>query len=104
MLFGFFFSSRRRHTRWTGDWSSDVCSSDLRGELALVEKGLVDLVGEHRNVEMLGDLRDAPELVHLEHAAGGVLGRVDDDRSEERRVGKECRSGWSQDHYEKKQS
>src|SRR5690348_11550971 len=27
--FSFFFSSRRRHTRWTGDWSSDVCSSDL---------------------------------------------------------------------------
>src|SRR5690348_6988341 len=27
----FFFSSRRRHTRWTGDWSSDVCSSDLGG-------------------------------------------------------------------------
>src|SRR6266487_3719032 len=27
--FFFFFSSRRRHTRWTGDWSSDVCSSDL---------------------------------------------------------------------------
>src|SRR6266487_4670934 len=26
----FFFSSRRRHTRLTGDWSSDVCSSDLR--------------------------------------------------------------------------
>src|SRR6266487_6310560 len=25
----FYFSSRRRHTRWTGDWSSDVCSSDL---------------------------------------------------------------------------
>src|SRR6266487_5070432 len=30
-MFGFFFSSRRRHTRWTGDWSSDVCSSDLGG-------------------------------------------------------------------------
>src|SRR5713226_10294050 len=29
MSFFFFFSSRRRHTRWTGDWSSDVCSSDL---------------------------------------------------------------------------
>src|SRR6266581_7298353 len=29
MIF-FFFSSRRRHTRWTGDWSSDVCSSDLK--------------------------------------------------------------------------
>src|SRR6266481_4079077 len=28
--FFFFFSSRRRHTRWNCDWSSDVCSSDLR--------------------------------------------------------------------------
>src|SRR5208337_5465133 len=27
--FFFFFSSRRRHTRYIGDWSSDVCSSDL---------------------------------------------------------------------------
>src|SRR5690625_5801021 len=27
----FFFSSRRRHTRWPRDWSSDVCSSDLAG-------------------------------------------------------------------------
>src|SRR6266508_5199249 len=27
--FSFFFSSRRRHTRWPRDWSSDVCSSDL---------------------------------------------------------------------------
>src|SRR5437762_10022364 len=30
LLFFFFFSSRRRHTRYIGDWSSDVCSSDLR--------------------------------------------------------------------------
>src|SRR5205807_6422804 len=29
VLFCFFFSSRRRHTRLQGDWSSDVCSSDL---------------------------------------------------------------------------
>src|SRR5437764_10936924 len=29
LLFNFFFSSRRRHTRYIGDWSSDVCSSDL---------------------------------------------------------------------------
>src|SRR6267154_5573922 len=33
----FFFSSRRRHTRWTGDWSSDVCSSDLLGGLYALE-------------------------------------------------------------------
>src|SRR5438045_9144417 len=29
LLFIFFFSSRRRHTRCLSDWSSDVCSSDL---------------------------------------------------------------------------
>src|SRR6266581_6662816 len=28
LIHPFFFSSRRRHTRWTGDWSSDVCASD----------------------------------------------------------------------------
>src|SRR5437870_11794903 len=35
LLLCFFFSSRRRHTRWPRDWSSDVCSSDLepQGEL-----------------------------------------------------------------------
>src|SRR6266446_9325473 len=31
IFFFFFFSSRRRHTRLQGDWSSDVCSSDLDG-------------------------------------------------------------------------
>src|SRR5205807_9479009 len=31
ICFVFFFSSRRRHTRLQGDWSSDVCSSDLLG-------------------------------------------------------------------------
>src|SRR5215510_15383795 len=34
MRYFFFFSSRRRHTRWPRDWSSDVCSSDL--ELGVV--------------------------------------------------------------------
>src|SRR6266568_8569613 len=37
MLF-FFFSSRRRHTRWNCDWSSDVCSSDLIGDDARVRQ------------------------------------------------------------------
>src|SRR2546426_10575029 len=35
--FLFFFSSRRRHTRLQGDWSSDVCSSDLATEAPLKE-------------------------------------------------------------------
>src|SRR2546422_9843466 len=48
----FFFSSRRRHTRCSRDWSSDVCSSDLpRDRMALVTddvKLLVDFTGEMR--------------------------------------------------------
>src|SRR5688500_20406360 len=43
-MLSFFFSSRRRHTRLQGDWSSDVCSSDLEGAASLmdaVEKSLV---------------------------------------------------------------
>src|SRR5690606_39702697 len=36
-----FFSSRRRHTRFSRDWSSDVCSSDLRGyRLAMLDAGI----------------------------------------------------------------
>src|SRR5699024_11815927 len=38
-LFFFFFSSRRRHTRSKRDWSSDVCSSDLRPLSVTVSSG-----------------------------------------------------------------
>src|SRR5690348_17389317 len=38
----FFFSSRRRHTRWTGDWSSDVCSSDLKRMMAAMAELFCD--------------------------------------------------------------
>src|SRR6266568_6716589 len=56
----FFFSSRRRHTRWNCDWSSDVCSSDLH-------QGLAELLGvEHAQ----GARRDlAQGLEQLEPAA-----------------------------------
>src|SRR6266511_2622825 len=40
MLVFFFFSSRRRHTRFSRDWSSDVCSSDLGSRLALTQAEL----------------------------------------------------------------
>src|SRR5207253_6746672 len=39
----FFFSSRRRHTRWPRNWSSDVCSSDLATQIGGEDRpGLVD--------------------------------------------------------------
>src|SRR6266568_7491733 len=40
----FFFSSRRRHTRWNCDWSSDVCSSDLSTASAQKQNRCADAV------------------------------------------------------------
>src|SRR6266403_5074364 len=75
MFIFFFFSSRRRHTRSLRDWSSDVCSSDLMTRLK------------------------------ISRPSWSVPNQCADDggfRSEERRVGKECRSRWSPDHSKKK--
>src|SRR2546422_4420718 len=45
-LFSFFFSSRRRHTRCSRDWSSDVCSSDLGDRLVIPQRpGMVSVFG-----------------------------------------------------------
>src|SRR2546427_2897300 len=73
----FFFSSRRRHTRFDCDWSSDVCSSDLHSAAHL--SGL--------------DLDQARVTTARTPAPGSTAAR-----SEERRVGKECRSRWSPYH------
>src|SRR5215813_15378416 len=74
----FFFSSRRRHTRCGRDWSSDVCSSDLAcdGDTAVM---------------------DVPDTT-VNEAAGTSPKLTPVARSEERRVGKECRSRWSPYH------
>src|SRR5207302_3082678 len=105
----FFFSSRRRHTRFSRDWSSDVCSSDL-GALAAdalavddVELGLL----ERRGHLVLDHLDPGAVADHL----AGVLEALDApdvephrgvERSEERRVGKECRARWSADECTKR--
>src|SRR5438309_6279043 len=80
----FFFSSRRRHTRWNCDWSSDVCSSDLEQRL--------DQVG------MKGFTHPVKITCEDHEGSGPVLVQ----RSEERRVGKECRSRWWAYHQKKK--
>ena len=88
LVFAFFFSSRRRHTRLVSDWSSDVCSSALRqARLAAEEKER-----EQRHEFEMRKLK-------LETARMGKS-NVDgsSSRSEERRVGKECRSRWSPYH------
>src|SRR4051794_41206892 len=93
----FFFSSRRRHTRWTGDWSSDVCSSDLLMHLG-VAAGPEPVP---RPLELAHQLAVVVDLAVLDDDDRAVL--VGDrlvaarqvDRSEERRVGKEGRGRWS---------
>src|SRR5437899_6433506 len=80
----FFFSSRRRHTRCLSDWSSDVCSSDLKTSPPRARShrgGLVFLTSNMTSI-----ISNRPTAIVL------LL------RSEERRVGKECRSGWSPDN------
>src|SRR5690625_7826417 len=48
--FFFFFSSRRRHTRWPRDWSSDVCSSDLAKVLRALQENKITRVGGDRSI------------------------------------------------------
>src|SRR3712207_8557539 len=100
-----FFSSRRRHTRYWRDWSSDVCSSDLE---VYKRRSALGLVGSRINVET-GQWAGTDS-----HLGGGIdsyyeyllkcwlLFGDEDCRSEERRVGKEGRSRWSPDHLKKK--
>src|SRR5689334_24789974 len=88
-LFFFFFSSRRRHTRWNCDWSSDVCSSDLSRELDHYQSTRAVLVDLYGNTP-------AAEFGPLKLKA--VRQKMVATRSEERRVGKECRSRWSPYH------
>src|SRR5688572_32826773 len=83
----FFFSSRRRHTRFDCDWSSDVCSSDLppgppAWPVAAARDGEVQV-----------------RALEVGAASDELEPRT---RSEERRVGKECRSRGSRGHEKKK--
>src|SRR3712207_7295135 len=98
----FFFSSRRRHTRYWRDWSSDVCSPISRDA---VGRRPYREVGDRRRALDGGELRELVVLAHVhggQAADGGEVERLVEralvDRSEERRVGKECRSRWSPYH------
>src|SRR5438105_12272381 len=73
----FFFSSRRRHTRSTRDWSSDVCSSDL------LLRALRHLRQHAFPLRRLGGIRLAEVPAASFRGAGAARAR-----SEERRVGK----------------
>src|SRR2546429_2799894 len=97
-FFFFFFSSRRRHTRCSRDWSSDVCSSDLfkpRGS-----SGITDPLDQ---VWSLGWKAAFTAVILDQNRRENAVVKFPLNirkarRSEERRVGKECRSRWSPYH------
>src|SRR5256885_12342141 len=96
----FFFSSRRRHTRLQGDWSSDVCSSDLSETLSRItdwtDRSTAILFADGAGAVVLGASEEPGILSTHLHADGHYKDML--YRSEERRVGKECRSRWSPYH------
>src|SRR5205814_7548125 len=95
LLLFFFFSSRRRHTRCLSDWSSDVCSSDL----GVTRSG--GRCAGHSHEEKSGRQERTDNGVCSDPAIEftPVIRRPFlHNRSEERRVGKECRSRGSQYH------
>src|SRR5204862_2269605 len=105
LLAFFFFSSRRRHTRSLRDWSSDVCSSDLH----VLTNGTI-LADTWLDVQSsTGTLNNLAKLVYLNGIFETAFHNEDNGgydrfstRSEERRVGKECRSRWSPERSEKR--
>src|SRR3989475_7491551 len=95
----FFFSSRRRHTRFDCDWSSDVCSSDLT--TSVVRASVNDpAYTPSLPVAEVVYVWLSPRLPATRSMCPSWLkspaARL--NRSEERRVGKECRSRWSPYH------
>src|SRR5262245_66384171 len=92
----------RRHTRCLSDWSSDVCSSDLEirpqaesEESAVVEDPRGGQLDERRRAGMTIRPQGVLEVARVQEAVRGEkAGRLRRDlvRSEERRVGRECRA------------
>src|SRR5260370_21611450 len=88
----FFFSSRRRHTRFKCDWSSDVCSSDLV---------LAASQGTMNNLTFGNDRYQYYETICGGAGAGDGFSGASAG-SGERRVGEEGRSRWWPYHLKKK--
>src|SRR5256885_4576048 len=96
----FFFSSRRRHTRLQGDWSSDVCSSDLSVDSSFGIRGSRSKSTKSFSWCAYG----SPTSSVTSSRTGRCWGPRDGGRplgcrrSEERRGGEEGRSRWSPYH------
>src|SRR5690606_40569401 len=97
----FFFSSRRRHTRFSRDWSSDVCSSDLlvlgfdsTSKPFFTKKSTAVPIPMLSSFAAFSKFMLFPSVIYYLPSIILILQKYV-FRSEERRVGKECRSRWS---------
>src|SRR5690606_40519817 len=89
----FFFSSRRRHTSFSRDWSSDVCSSDLLA--ARKNEWFTEYIHKMKPDELFPGVRELFARLRSENIKIGLASsskNAQTIRSEERRVGKECRA------------
>src|SRR5437867_7805303 len=96
----FFFSSRRRHTRSYGDWSSDVCSSDLPRFLNLIASQSIETWVDGKCSMLCATFMDGKARMQPPLGLPVTLNAPNPHRlprSEERRVGKECRTRWMPD-------
>src|SRR5690348_17880552 len=107
----FFFSSGRRHTRWTGDWSSDVCSSDLpmwprrvpgsggEGSLATIQPTAHATSAPPAGAPTTYAAISSGSLSSRASSATHARRQTGSSRSEERRVGQEGSTRGAPDHY-----
>src|SRR5699024_11457706 len=105
----FFFSSRRRHTRSKRDWSSDVCSSDLPIDLHVLQTVMKMFLLRKKDQSFFLSFLVGPcptlilRVSRLERDSFEKKYRtINDNRSEERRVGKEYRERKGRDIEEKR--
>src|SRR5438093_3411054 len=103
----FFFSSRRRHTRLVSDWSSDVWSSDLSAP-PLQQRRRCSPAAVVRSTRLRVTMRCEASALRPRSRSSSHLCRYSPrlherrPRSEERRVGKECRSRVARDDERKR--
>src|SRR5207248_6931391 len=105
------FSSRRRHTRSYGDWSSDVCSSDLSengdgnggADPTCLQCNYGTLPNNRTHIFNLAYVYEFPTIHDANRFVKGMANgwQISGIRSEERRVGKECRARWIRNTYKK---
>src|SRR5690606_40228616 len=92
---GFFFSSRRRHTSFSRDWSSDVCSSDLRTAGARRIVIAPWFLAHGRITDRILDFAGAQGITVSEPLGSHNLVAATVLRSEERRAGREWGAAWA---------